>query len=67
MKYLWQAKAYMKLVAWGTYNILKIVGAPAKSEIGFRRWTPGSNPSPHPRQQIRATYLQSSTMLRSVQ
>jgi hypothetical protein len=39
----------------------------AKSEIGFRKWTPRTDPSPHSPQIIRATYLQSSTMLRNVQ
>ena len=38
----------------------------AKSEIGFRKWTPRTDPSPHSPQIIRVTYLQSSTMLRSV-
>jgi hypothetical protein len=38
----------------------------AKSEIGFRKWTPHTDPSPHSPQIIWATHLQSSTTLRSV-
>jgi len=38
-----------------------------KGEIGFWKWTPCTNTSPHSPQMIRATYLQSSTMVWSVQ
>jgi len=43
------------------------VGASAKCEIGFRKWTPRTKPSPHSPQIIQVTYLQSLTMLRSIQ
>jgi len=39
----------------------------AKSEIGFRKWTPYPMPSQHSPEIIRPTHLQSSTMPRSVQ
>jgi len=39
----------------------------AKCEIGFRKWTPRTDRCPHSPQPIRATDLQSSTMLQSVQ
>jgi len=44
-----------------------IPSSSAKSEIGFRKCTPRTDPSPHPPQTFRMTDLQSSTMLRSVQ
>jgi len=34
----------------------------AKSETGFQKWTPCTDPSPHSPQMIQATYLQSSTI-----
>jgi len=39
----------------------------ANSEIGFRKWTPHTDPSPQSPQMIGVTYLQSSSMHRSVQ
>jgi len=39
----------------------------AKCEIGFRKWTPPTDPSPHAPQIMGATDFQSSTILRSVQ
>jgi hypothetical protein len=59
---------------WGTNNLHfggNIPSLPqqasAKSEIGFRKCTPRTDPSPHSPQIIPVTYLQSSTMLRWVQ
>ena len=49
------------------YPLKQIQVTSAKSEIGFRKWTPHTDPSPHSPQIIGATYLQSSTMLQSVQ
>ena len=57
---------YHEIGQLGTW-IVAYQATSAKSEIGFRKWTPHTNPSPHPPPIISTTGFQSSTRLRSVQ
>ena len=56
-------QSYFTLTVWKTIPAC----ASGTIEIGFRKWSPSSDPSPHSPHVIRTTYLQSSTMLRSIE